>query len=281
MFTGRESLRGKTAVVTGAVRGLGFALAENLAAEGADLVLVDIDGDGLDEARARLSDVTVVTHSMDVGQWRDWEGLRARLEADSRKVDILINNAGVAYGGRFVATDLEAWRRVIDVNLWGVIFGCYAFLPQMYENKAGQVLNVASISGLLSTGAATPYATSKFGVVGLSEGLRAEAAVHSVSVTVACPDFVLTEIADRAVDDTSGSHEYFQAQLARATGRHGIPASTAARRIIRGMKRDQMAYAVRRWMPRTWDRVCRWMARHEAKSISRWRAQHPERSPKS
>jgi NADP-dependent 3-hydroxy acid dehydrogenase YdfG len=99
----------------------------------------------------------------------------------------MINNAGIAVGGATDALELADWRRVLDVNLAGVIHGVHAVYPRMVRRRAGHIVNLASVAGLAPYPLALPYTTSKHAVVGLSQALRAEAARHGVRVSVACP----------------------------------------------------------------------------------------------
>jgi short-subunit dehydrogenase len=113
-------------------------------------------------------------------------------------VDLWINNAGIAIGGATDALSLADWRRVIDVNLSGVIHGVHAIYPRMVARRAGHIVNIASVAGLAPYPLALPYTTSKHAVVGLSQALRAEARAHGVRVSVACPGMIKTPIWERS-----------------------------------------------------------------------------------
>ncbi len=196
-----QDLDGRTAVITGAASGIGLALAHRFGAAGMNLVLGDIERAPLDDAAATLrgAGYDVADQELDV---RDLDQVKA-FEALARErfgaVHLLCNNAGVGGGGPVAdPDDIETWRWTIDVNLWGVIYGCKVFLPAMLEHgQAAHVVNTASMAGLGSPPMMGPYNISKYGVVALSETLAKEmlAAGSAVGVSVLCPAFVQTAIA--------------------------------------------------------------------------------------
>ncbi len=196
-----HDLNGRTAVITGAASGIGLALAHRLGAAGMNLVLGDVEHAPLEAAARALADAgrPVATQQLDV---RDLDQIRA-FEGLARErfgnVHLLCNNAGVGGGGPVAdPDDLELWRWTIDVNLWGVIYGCKVFLPAMLEHgEPAHVVNTASMAGLASAPMMGPYNVSKYGVVALSETLAKEMqlAESAVGVSVLCPAFVQTGIA--------------------------------------------------------------------------------------
>lgn len=201
-----EQFEGRTAVVTGAASGIGYALAEAFGRQGMHLVLADIEHDALVRAEERLAAtpgrgelLAVPTDVADPGQV---SRLAQEVGRVLGPVHLLCNNAGVAVGGAPL-WELEGhdWEWCLDVNLWGVIHGIRAFVPAMVAHgEAGHVVNTASLAGHLATPMLGPYNTSKYAVVGLSETLRAELAMlaSSIGVSVLCPGFVRTRIAESA-----------------------------------------------------------------------------------
>ncbi len=197
-----DSLNGRTAVITGAASGIGLELAHRFGREGMNLVLADVEAPALDTASAALSDAGYPVESM-VVDVRELEAIQA-LEALARErftnVHVLCNNAGVGGGGSVADLDnLELWKWVIDIDLWGVIYGCKAFLPAMIEHgEPCHVVNTASMAGLGSTPGMGAYSVAKYGVVALSETLSMEMSQDApqVGVSVLCPAFVRTAIAD-------------------------------------------------------------------------------------
>jgi len=185
------------AVITGAASGFGRALASALAPRGARLLLSDVDDDGLAET-ARLAEeagaVEVRTLRCDVRDPDQVEAQAARADEAFGGADLVVNNAGVAVVGPVGDVSLEDWRWQIDINLWGVIYGCHSHAPRMKKQGSGIIINVASSAGLIAAPTMGPYNVSKAGVIALSETLAGELAGTGVSVTVPCPMFFRTNI---------------------------------------------------------------------------------------
>jgi NAD(P)-dependent dehydrogenase (short-subunit alcohol dehydrogenase family) len=191
-----RDLQGKVAVITGAGSGIGRAVADRLAAEGMRLVVADIQQDALDDAAGalRAAGAEVVAVPTDVTQLDQIEALRDAALAAFGAVHLVHNNAGVASGGRIWEVPLAAWRWVIDVDLWSVIYGMHVFAPVLLEQGEGHIVNTSSIAGLTSPMGLGPYNVAKHGVVALSETLANELAGTGVGVSVLCPGFVRTRI---------------------------------------------------------------------------------------
>lgn len=232
------ALEGKTAVVTGAASGLGRALALELAKGGGQVMIADVEMDGAAETAEQVRRAGGVAHiaQCDVRKWPQVEALAERARAELGPVDVVCNNAGVAVGGPFEEVDLEHWEWCVDINLWGVIYGCRAFLPAMRERGRGYVLNVASAAGLLNPPELGPYNVTKSAVVGLSETLYAEYR-PAVTVSVLCPTFFKTGIADNA----KGALGERQARITRKLmERSKIQAPEVARAALAGLERGDL-----------------------------------------
>lgn len=224
-----RSLRGKTAVVTGAGSGIGRALAVRLAREGMQLVLADLDPRGLRAVAAQCPSALAV--KTDVARAASVEALARAAFRRFGAVHLLCNNAGIADSGTLWEMPLPRLRRVLDVNLWGVIHGCRAFLPRMLSQRgSAHVVNVASMAGLVTPPSASAYSISKHGVVALSESLAQDLAARGarIGVTVACPGWVKTGLADGLADP-----------LLRLLVAHGIPAAAVADRIVDAVRADR------------------------------------------
>jgi NAD(P)-dependent dehydrogenase (short-subunit alcohol dehydrogenase family) len=200
--TRMESLIDQVAVITGGASGIGLALARALAAEGCQLVIADIEKAALKVASASLpSDVLAV--QTDVSKVQDVEALAAAALERFGRVDVLCNNAGISTFNTIESQTLEDWRWVLDVDLWGVIYGVHTFLPIMRkQGTPGHIVNTASVAGLLSgVPYIGPYAVSKVGVVSISETLRIEMMMAGapIGVSVLCPSATNTSVmeADR------------------------------------------------------------------------------------
>lgn len=228
-----QELSGRTAVITGGASGIGLAMAHRFGAAGMNLVLGDIEPDALDAAADELSDAgyEVAAMHLDV---TDLDGIRA-FESFAREkfgnVHVLCNNAGVGAGGPVADPDnLDLWKWTIDIDLWGVIYGCKVFLPGMIEHgEEAHVVNTASMAGHVSAPMMGAYSIAKYGVVALSETLTQEMQMTgtSVGVSVLCPAFVQTKIAtsDRNLPD--------EIREAHGTPGHGSEASATQSAIER------------------------------------------------
>jgi hypothetical protein len=232
-----SGLAGKVVVITGAASGLGRALALEAAGRGALLALCDVDTTGL-AVTADLVEQRVGTRPrtdlLDVRDRPGWREYAAALVAAYGRVDVLINNAGVALSGAFAEVTEEQFDRVVDVDLVGVVNGTRALLPHLVASGDGHLVNVSSLFGLMAVPGQTAYNAAKFAVRGFTEALRQEMALegHRVSVTCVHPGGVRTSIARNAEVvgvDRERQAELFDRHLARTT------AEDAARIVIDGM----------------------------------------------
>ena len=241
-----RTLRGKTAVITGAASGIGRALAQRLSAERMRLVLADVDGKGLREVAARLPQALAVR--TDVSRMADVQRLARAAYARFGAVHLLCNNAGVAEYGAVWEVPLPRWRRVVGVNLWGTVHGCLAFVPRMLaQGDAAHVVNTASMAGLLTMPLSGHYSATKHAVVALSEALVQDLALRRarIGVSVLCPGWVATRFAETAPGADA---------LVRALARQGRPPEEIAERMVRAVRagefyvltHPEMAPAVRR-----------------------------------
>ena len=194
---GRDRFAGRTVLVTGAASGIGRETALALARAGANLVVCDVNGAAVEQtaADARALGRSVLVRTVDVSRRDAMAAFAADVQAEVGAVDILMNNAGVGLGARFLDTTLEDWEWVIGINLWGVVLGCHFFVPPMVaRGTGGHVVNVSSAAGFLATAPLLAYATTKFAVFGLSEALRDELHPHGIGVTTICPGIINTPI---------------------------------------------------------------------------------------
>jgi len=183
-------------VVTGAASGIGRATALAFARGGARLFVSDLpsaDWQGFTAELLAAGARSVHEAAVDVGS-REQMASYCELVCQTGTPDVLVNNAGVGLAGGSLATSLEDWQWILNVNLWGVIHGCHYFAPQMAARGRGQIINIASAAGYYNSEAMTAYGTTKSAVIGLSEGLRSELAPLGVGVSVVCPGFVNTPI---------------------------------------------------------------------------------------
>lgn len=188
----------KTAFVTGAASGIGFALCESLLVKGARVMMADMNGPGLTDALAKLGGASERLSST-VCDVRHADSVQAAADKTIEtfgKVHIVMNNAGVALAGQSGRTDLKDWQWIVDINLMGVVYGVEIFTPLIKSHgEGGHILNTASMAGHMSTEYMPPYHATKFAVVGYSESIAQDLIKHDIKVTCLCPTWVKSNIA--------------------------------------------------------------------------------------
>jgi len=184
------SLEGKTALVTGASRGIGRAIAVELAAAGASVVIGYRSGQ--EEAEALASELGARAVQADVSSAED----AARLVAEAGNVDILVNNAGLTRDGLLARMSDDDWRTVIETNLSSVFYTCRAVCRPMMKKRAGSIVNVSSIVGVHGNWGQTNYAASKAGIIGFTKSLARELGSRNVRANVVAPGYVKTQLTD-------------------------------------------------------------------------------------
>jgi NAD(P)-dependent dehydrogenase (short-subunit alcohol dehydrogenase family) len=223
-------------IITGGASGIGKALCEELARRGATIIVGDINLNGAREvANAILaSGGAAFAGYVDV---RDAGSVQALVDDTVKRhgrLDILFNNAGIGVGGELHEIALEHWRAAIEVNLMGIIHGVAAAYPIMVRQGAGQIVNIASLAGLIASPGLGPYATAKGAVVSLTNALRAEGEALGVRASVVCPGFVDTAIYENAI-----GVKVDKSVLLKKIGLRMIPAEEAALLILRGTEQNQ------------------------------------------
>jgi NAD(P)-dependent dehydrogenase (short-subunit alcohol dehydrogenase family) len=250
--SGGSAFAGKTAIVTGGASGIGRALAAALVAQGGRVTLADIDGDAAQRTASELAAAVTGSGSVDACRLdtRDEDGFRSlvatTIERDGR-LDFLFNNAGISLGGPTHELTRAHWDRIIDVNIRGVVNGVLAAYPHMIDQGHGHIVNTASGAGLAPPPFVTAYAMTKHAVVGLSTGLRPEAALHGVRVSVLCPGSIETPILDRAPDadlPAMTSAPVTARQYLATVKQKPIPADKFASRALRHVARNQSVIVV-------------------------------------
>ena len=186
----------KVAIVTGGASGIGRAICTQLAEKGTTVIAADINLEGAKETAKCIRKEGGVAEavSLNVTDYDVIVNLFQRVKAQYGRIDYLFNNAGTSVNGEFQDISQELWQRVIDVNLWGVVYGCQAVYPIMQTQGFGHIINTASLAGLIPGGLTSAYSTSKHAVVGLSTTLRSEAKEYGIQVSVFCPGVVQTPI---------------------------------------------------------------------------------------
>ncbi|MFF2362117.1 SDR family oxidoreductase [Streptomyces sp. NPDC058122] len=268
-----ERFGGQLVLITGAGSGIGRATAFAFAEAGARVVAVDRDA----EAAARTAEMARLIGSpaawpetADVSDEQAMEKLADKVATEYGVVDVLVNNAGIGLSGSFFDTTAEDWRKVLDVNLWGVIHGCRLFGKRMAERgQGGHIVNIASAAAYQPSKALPAYSTSKAAVLMLSECLRAELAGKGIGVSAVCPGFVNTNITATArfagVD--AAEEKRRQKKSARLYGLRNYPPEKVADAILRAVVRDEAvvpvtpeargAHLLHRFAPRTLRAIAR------------------------
>lgn len=191
------SLNGKTAIITGAGRGIGRAAAIALAKEGVNIGLIGLNMANLEKVSAELEEygVKVSGAAADVADLTAVQYAIEHIKSDLGPIDILINNAGIAKFGGFLDLTPEEWENIVRVNLMGVYNATRAVLPEMIERKSGDIVNIASTAGLKGAPVTSAYSASKFAVLGMTESLMLEVRKHNIRVTALTPSTVATDLA--------------------------------------------------------------------------------------
>jgi NADP-dependent 3-hydroxy acid dehydrogenase YdfG len=228
------AIAGKVAVITGAGSGIGRALAYELARRGAKLALSDVDTEGLAETarHARVIGADVHEHKLDVTDRQAVLDYADTVAGQFGAVNIVVNNAGVAFTGDIEYMTFEQIERVMDVDFWGVVHGTKAFLPHLIASGEGHLVNVSSLFGILSMPSQGAYNAAKFAVRGFTEALRQELLIagHPVQVTCVHPGGIKTAIARNAGAvagrDQRELAEFFDKRMAKTSP------ESAARTIV-------------------------------------------------
>jgi NAD(P)-dependent dehydrogenase (short-subunit alcohol dehydrogenase family) len=231
------SFRDRVVLITGGSRGLGLQVARQLAREGARLAICARDEDELQKARAELGGLTeVITIPCDLTDRAEVEGFVEAARNHFGQIDVLINNAGIISVGPMETMTIADYEQAMRVHFWGPLYAVMAVLPEMRRRGAGRIVNVSSIGGKISVPHLLPYSASKFALVGLSEGLRAELRKDGIIVTTICPGLMRTGSPRNA--NFKGQHEaeYAWFKISDSLPLTSISARRAARQIVEAVR---------------------------------------------
>lgn len=252
-------------VITGAGSGLGRAIALCFARAGWRVAIADINANGMEETLAAVRQVggSGLIQACNVTREEDWVRLRDRLQQDWGGVDVLVNNAGVAAAGSVVDSQMSDWQRLIDINLMGVVRGCRSFVPMMLAQGSGHVVNIASFAGIACAPGVAPYNVVKAAVIALSETLRGETVDSGVDVSVVCPAFFPTNLAQSMHGSDPAAIQFTE----RAMQRSGVSAEDVALDIMRAVEHSRFMvithkdarwqWRIKRAAPETFQRLLR------------------------
>lgn len=231
-----HTFRSKVAIVTGGASGIGRAICEELGRAGATVVVADIDAAGAEDAASAVVALGGNGYHavVNVAEEQAVQHLVETTVVRRGCLDYMFNNAGVCVWGEVRDMNGEHWRRVLDVNLSGVIYGTRSAYRAMLAQGSGHIVNTASVVGLVPSPLAVPYVTAKYAVVGLSTSLRHEAAAHGVRVSVICPGLVRTRFYE-TVSVLNAQREDALSVLPAPL----MPVTRAARAMLRGVRRNR------------------------------------------
>lgn len=226
----------RVAIITGGANGIGKALTQALCKAGARVVVGDIN----DELGNRLVGEIIAAggyaryRHTDVSDERSVSGLVAETRAQEGRIDYMFNNAGIAVAGDSRDLTLDHWRKVTDVNYWGVVYGSKFAFDVMAGQGHGHIVNIASLAGLIPFPTNLPYAATKHAVVGLSMSLRAEGADLGVKVSVVCPGFI-----DSNIFQASEMVNIPRTDVVETIPFKLVETDTAAKKILKGIARNK------------------------------------------
>ncbi|WP_062269016.1 SDR family NAD(P)-dependent oxidoreductase [Endozoicomonas arenosclerae] len=229
----------QVAVITGAGGGLGRSLAIQLARKGCHLALVDINHPALEETQEKLAgnDIKVTLHQVDVGDIDDMHQLYAEVMEFHGRVNLLINNAGITLQKSFASHSLKDWQRVININLWGPLYGCRLFLDVLRKESQSHIVNLSSMAAFIGLPSQSSYCVTKSGVQALSECLYAELKKDGVGVTSVHPGAIKTDMIQATLadsDDLQKAQKNYE--LAQKVG---LSADRAAQIILQAVEKNK------------------------------------------
>jgi NAD(P)-dependent dehydrogenase (short-subunit alcohol dehydrogenase family) len=232
-----------TAIVTGGASGIGRAIATSLVSRGDTVIVSDVNAEGAEQVAEKLNSAgpgKAFAVTLDVRDAEAVTELYGSVKAAHGRLDLVFNNAGIAIGGLAEELTLDHWNRAIDINLRGVVHGVHAAYPIMLDQGSGHIVNTASLAGLVPMPMGIPYTATKHAVVGLSLGLRAEAAGRGVKVSVICPGFVDTPLLTNVNPDLPQTRLSGDAKADIAKSAPKLyTAEKLARDIMRGVERNR------------------------------------------
>lgn len=260
----------KRVLITGANSGFGKAMAMHFGQKGWRVAVTGRRPDAVHAAAEevrRAGAAEVLEMKIDVARSEDFEAAARIVEERWGGLDILVNNAGIMDSAKLHEITLEQWHRIVDINLWGVIHGCHAFVPMLIRQQSGYVLNMASSAGLFALPEMAHYSVPKAAVIALSETMKAELARYGIGVTVSCPAAFSSDILNKEGVDTSRSVTLRSLDKDQQTGRH--TSESVAAHAIRNMERNhlydiahdsmEVLWLIKRLMPETIYRLFAWM----------------------
>ncbi len=266
-----KNFNNKKIIITGAGSGMGRHLAYQLAAEGAEVFITDINAQTLKETEQEViaKGGKVKSYVVDSGNEQQIYAFKEKFLSEEKYVDVLFNNAGMALGEiEFTEVKDEHLKKIIDVNMWGVIHFTRAFLPTLISRPEANLINTSSVFGIIGVRTQVPYCTTKFAVRGFTEALRMELSDSKVTVSCVHPGGIKTNIARNGIHYKDAEKSSAQFDEVAAT-----TSEDAARIIINGVKKNKekiligadawLIDRIARWFPVKYTHLFKWI--HEKK----------------
>ena len=231
------NLAGKTAIITGASRGIGKAIAIQLAACGAKISLVARNQNGLDTIQEIINDSGGEAQAVigDVSNFKSFSGIVTQTLEKWKKIDILINNAGINRDNIIMRMKEDEWDSVMDINLKGCFNGIKAITRTMMKNKGGRIINITSVIGQIGNAGQSNYAASKAGIIGLTKSTAKELGSRNITINAVAPGYILTDMTDQLNNDVK---EKLKSSI--PLGRLGKPEDVAS--LVCFLVSDEAAY---------------------------------------
>lgn len=230
-------LNGKVVIVTGAARGIGQAIATKMAAAGADIALCDLQKDWLVETETLVKNLgrRAATYAVDVSKTEDVQAVVDQVEKDFGRIDVLVNNAGITKDTFLVRMTESDWDSVLSVNLKGAFLFTKAVARPMMKQRSGNIVNMASIIGLIGNAGQCNYAASKAGLIALTKSVAKELASRNIRCNAVAPGFIQTKMTDKLPED-------IRKKMLEAIplGRFGVPEDVA--NVVLFLASDDSAY---------------------------------------
>lgn len=241
-------------IITGGASGIGKALAEELAVRGSEVYIADLQEELAEKtaSKIRAAGGKACAFKVDVTNYSELESIVDKVVTKTSRVDYFFNNAGIGIGGPVHLHSLEDWQHIVNTNLWGVINGVQAVYRIMKKQGFGYIINTSSTSGLLPSPGLVSYSTTKHAVVGLSIGLRAEAAIYGVRVSLLCPGVVRTPILEGGKFGRNLSGTTPQQQLEDFEKFKPMPADIFAKKVLNAVSKNKAIIVIPSWWKLLW-----------------------------
>ena len=249
-----ERFKDKTVLITGGAAGIGRGVCKAFAAAGARVYAADINENGLEDLVSQATaEQSITAIKLDVSIRGDFQHAIDQILTDHGQLDILVNNAGIVVAGAFSETSEADIEKIVNINLWSVLYGSQLAYAQMIKQGSGNIVNVSSSGGLMPVPNQTMYSAIKHAVVGFSHSLREEAALHGVKVNTVMPGMVQSDLWDSAIN----VKDYNMRKNMESTGLKSISEEDAAAAILQGIE-DNDRSIIFPFINRTIVRLYRW-----------------------